>query len=144
MCHWLMKVVVWCLQVARSAATVVSQARVELWIWAAQFGECHTCTLELAQESRCGGIHGWRDLDHQPDNGDTMCTEKERKMTPMLPLAWIMVLLHLRVGLTCTSNPKTCITRVRGPLKNTAAFQRWTPWTWVDKQAYTYLNKASP
>lgn len=35
-------------------------------------------------------------------------------------------------------NPETCITRIGGPPKTTASFQRWTPWMGTDKLACTY------
>jgi hypothetical protein len=43
-------------------------------------------------------------------------------------------------------NPDTCITRIRMLPKNTASFQRWTPWMGTDKPANTYLSppRASP
>ena len=43
------------------------------------------------------------------------CPEREkRRMTPMLPLMIIMVLLHLRVGLTLYFILKMGITRIKG------------------------------
>ena len=38
-----------------------------------------------------------------------------------------------------TSSPKSSITKIRGPLKTTASFQKWTPWTCADKRAHIYL-----
>ena len=52
-------------------------------------------------------------------------TQLQEEMTPMLALVWIMVLLHLRVGLSLYAIPKfeTGITRIPGPLPP----RRWTP-----------------
>ena len=48
-----------------------------------------------------------------------------KEMIPMLPLVWIMVLLHLWVGLTHCVILKWASMRNRGP---TVSFPRWTPW----------------
>ena len=45
----------------------------------------------------------------------------------------IVMLLHLQVSLTLYVLPKWTSWDVRGALKNTSSFQRWTPWTGTDK-----------
>ena len=49
-----------------------------------------------------------------------------------------MVLLHLWVGLNLYIIPKRASRDLEGP-KTTASLQRWTPWTWANKLASTYL-----
>ena len=53
---------------------------------------------------------------------------QERKMTPMLPPAWIMVLLHFWVGPSLYGFPKGKSHELKGPLKIAASFQRGAPW----------------
>jgi hypothetical protein len=62
-------------------------------------------------------------------------TTKMKGTTPMLPLAWIMVLLHLQVGPTLC-NPETGIMRIRGPSKPTSSISKWTPWTCTHKPIF--------
>ena len=65
--------------------------------------------------------------------------KKERKTTLMLPLAWIMVLLHFQVALSLNVFLIRAYCWLKGPPKTTASFQRWTPWTHVDKPTGVYL-----
>ena len=57
----------------------------------------------------------------------------------MLPLAWVMVLLDFRVGLSLYVILKHAEWELEGPPKTTAFFQRWRPWTRMDKLVGTYL-----
>ena len=56
---------------------------------------------------------------------------RDRGMTPMLPRAWVLVLLHLWVGLSLYVIRETGTMRIREPSK------RWTPW--VGGQACLHL-----
>ena len=63
----------------------------------------------------------------------------ERKTTPMLPLVWIMVLIHFQVGLSLYVIPKHALRELE------ASFRRWTSWMGADKLVGTYLPlRASP
>jgi hypothetical protein len=57
----------------------------------------------------------------------------------MLPLAWIMVLLHFQVALSLNVFLIRAYCWLKGPPKTTASFQRWTPWTRVDKPTGVYV-----
>ena len=64
--------------------------------------------------------------------------KKERKKTPMLLTAWIMVLkLHFRVGLSVYVIPQRVLRQLKGPPMTSASFRRWTPWTSKDKPTGT-------
>ena len=62
---------------------------------------------------------------------------QKRKTTPILPPAWIMVLLHFQVGLSLCI-PKWTLQELKGPPKTSASFRRWRPCTDADKPAGSY------
>ena len=56
---------------------------------------------------------------------------REKEATLMLPLVWIMVLLHIRVGLHLDVILKWASWELKGP-NTIACFPRWIPWmTWT-------------
>ena len=65
--------------------------------------------------------------------------KKERTKTLMLSPMWIMVLLHFFTLCKSACSPKMGITRIIGPLKTTASFRRWRPWTGAG-QAHQHLS----
>ena len=83
-------------------------------------------------------------VQHVPESQHCYASQerkKERKKDDSnVSTTWCMVLLHYWVGLSLC-NPKTSITRIKGSLKTIASFQRWAPWTGVDKPAATHLPK---
>ena len=68
--------------------------------------------------------------------------KKERKTTWMLPPVYIIAAFLRWWKSICI--PEMGVTRIRGPLKTTASFQRWTPQMGVDKPAGTYLAQGKP